>query len=137
MSDYSTRLVVVVAGYKNEMRNFINANPGLKSRFNVWVDFEDYSKKELYNIFESLCKTYNYKVKNDEVKQFIENEIQIQMNEQGEYFGNARFIRTYFDELVERQSDYVLKNINSDEINQEDLQCFSEELFTTNDVYFD
>ena len=119
------------------MRNFINANPGLKSRFNVWVDFEDYSKKELYNIFESLCKTYNYKVKNDEVKQFIENEIQIQMNEQGEYFGNARFIRTYFDELVERQSDYVLKNINSDEINQEDLQCFSEELFTTNDVYFD
>ena len=56
MSDHNNEIVVIVAGYKQEMKDFIATNPGLQSRFNTWVEFEDYTEDELYAIFEA-CAT--------------------------------------------------------------------------------
>ena len=57
MENNRDRLIVILAGYSKDMKNMIdNANPGLKSRFPIWLDFEDYSKEELVQIFVSMLK---------------------------------------------------------------------------------
>lgn len=58
MEDYRDRLVIIVAGYPNEMARFINANPGLQSRFNKYLYFEDYKPEELVNIFNSIVSLH-------------------------------------------------------------------------------
>ena len=60
MEDDRDRLVVIIAGYTNEIRNFVNSNPGLSSRFNRYIDFPDYSEDELAEIFKSLLSKYDY-----------------------------------------------------------------------------
>ena len=60
MEDYRDRLVVIVAGYKNEMQRFIDSNPGLQSRFNRYIDFPDYSGDELSQIFKMYMKKNQY-----------------------------------------------------------------------------
>jgi stage V sporulation protein K len=60
MEDHREDLVVIVAGYKNEMSRFIDSNPGLKSRFARSIHFEDYSPAELTNIFKVRCEQHGY-----------------------------------------------------------------------------
>ena len=62
MEDDRSRLVVILAGYSGEMETFIEANPGLRSRFNRYIDFPDYSAEELVQIFMSLAES-NVKAK--------------------------------------------------------------------------
>ena len=62
MEDYRDRLVVIIAGYKDEMQRFIDSNPGLQSRFNRYIDFPDYSGKELTEIFKMYMKKNQYSV---------------------------------------------------------------------------
>ena len=54
MEDHRDDLVVIVAGYPDLMERFINSNPGLKSRFNKYIHFEDYTPEELLEIFDSM-----------------------------------------------------------------------------------
>lgn len=98
MEDHREDLVVIVAGYKDEMSRFIDSNPGLKSRFSRSIHFEDYSASELTEIFKVRCEQHGYLLSNktlnsvqDLVKQF---ETQI-----GE-LGNGRFVRNIFDRCV-------------------------------------
>jgi stage V sporulation protein K len=65
MEDLRGDLVVIAAGYKNEMKAFINANPGLRSRFRTYIDFEDYTGKELCDIFLRILKKNDYKITED------------------------------------------------------------------------
>ena len=60
MEDDRDRLIVILAGYPNEMQRFIDTNPGLQSRFSRYIHFPDYSAKELYVIFEMYAKKYDY-----------------------------------------------------------------------------
>ena len=66
MEDNRKDLVVIVAGYTNLMENFINSNPGLKSRFNKYIEFKDYSAEELIEIFDMQCRKYNYTFSTEE-----------------------------------------------------------------------
>jgi stage V sporulation protein K len=98
MEDHRNDLVVIVAGYKDEMSRFIDSNPGLKSRFSRAIHFEDYSASELTEIFKVRCEQHGYLLSDkalnsvqDLVKQF---ETQI-----GE-LGNGRFVRNIFDRCV-------------------------------------
>lgn len=98
MEDHREDLVVIVAGYKDEMSRFIDSNPGLKSRFSRSIHFEDYSASELTEIFKIRCEQHGYLLSDktlnsvqDLVKQF---ETQI-----GE-LGNGRFMRNIFDRCV-------------------------------------
>lgn len=60
MEDHRNDLIVIVAGYTDEMKKFIGSNPGLKSRFNKYIEFEDYSEQQLLEIFKKMCVENNY-----------------------------------------------------------------------------
>jgi AAA+ superfamily predicted ATPase len=62
MEDNRDDLIVIVAGYPEPMGKFLKSNPGLESRFNTFIHFDDYTSNELYSIFVGLCKKYNYKI---------------------------------------------------------------------------
>jgi AAA+ superfamily predicted ATPase len=104
MEDNRKDLVVIVAGYPEEMENFLNANPGLKSRFYKTIQFEDYSPDELGEIFASICNSKGYSYDSDvfkKVKQLIANE----QNKNKEQFGNGRGIRNIFEKIEMNQAN--------------------------------
>ncbi len=99
MEDNRDRLIVIVAGYRDEMDQFIESNPGLKSRFTKTVDFPDFSAFELSQIFERFTKEYGYKLSADAAS-LIPKMIDAKKAKQTEHFGNARFIRNAFHDSV-------------------------------------
>jgi SpoVK/Ycf46/Vps4 family AAA+-type ATPase len=101
MEDHRDDVVVIVAGYSHEMRQFIAANPGLASRFSRTVQFENYSPSELAQIMELMCRQNSYA---------LEHETQAQLAAffermpKDESFGNGRTVRKIFEEMVGRQA---------------------------------
>lgn len=113
MEDYRDDLVVIVAGYTNEMKEFIDMNPGLRSRFNKYINFDNYAADEMLEIFKGQCEKAQFIL--DEGAQskalaYFENH---QGNEQ---FGNARGVRNYFDRVVTAQATRILTMSNPSEI---------------------
>lgn len=104
MEDDRDRLVVILAGYTNEIKGFINSNPGLQSRFNRYIQFDDYSADELLEILRSNLKKSRYKIKRDAfewMRSYIRNKVVMK----DERFGNARFIRNAFEKIIQNQAD--------------------------------
>lgn len=111
MEDYRDRLVVIVAGYENEMEQLMNTNPGLKSRFKTKIDFPDYTAHELNGIFRQLCKEHGYEPTIDAVTSAIRL-FEAMHKTKGEHFGNGRSVRNAFERTIMRQSSrlaYVRK----------------------------
>jgi stage V sporulation protein K len=101
MVDHADDLVVIVAGYKDEMTRFIESNPGLKSRFSRSIHFADYSPIELVEIFKTRCEHCGYRI-SAEVLVLVEqlaNEFESQIGE----LGNGRFIKNVFDRCIALQ----------------------------------
>lgn len=126
MEDDRDRLVVILAGYTNNMARFITTNPGLESRFNRYIDFPDYSSDELYKIFMTLIKKYEYII-DAEAEIYIQELIQSEVTSKGEQFGNARFIRNLFEKVLANQANRLAKeqNLSADclrTITKEDCQ---------------
>lgn len=117
MEDYRDRLVVIVAGYPDEMKQFIEANPGLKSRFTQYVEFEDYSPKELVEIFKQFCREYYYRLSSD-AEQRLMLYVEKICSERGKGFGNAREMRNLFQKMEESLSMRItgLTNPTPDEL---------------------
>lgn len=104
MEDERNRLVVILAGYTNEMTEFINSNSGLQSRFNRYIEFPDYSCEELVKIFEFIANENDCVVSTEaltHVKKIIETEV---LNK-NKNFGNARFVRNLFENIITRQAN--------------------------------
>jgi len=101
MEDYRDRLVVIVAGYKEEMDHFIDSNPGLKSRFKTYVDFEDYTSEELFKIFLHLGSEYGVRPSLD--AQIAISNLMASLETGKKGFGNGRTVRNIFDECLARQ----------------------------------
>ena len=123
MEDNREDFVVIVAGYPGPMRNFINSNPGLQSRFNKYFDFPDYSASELVAIFGRLCDSYQYHL-TDEANEKIKSMIQMIEDNKGENFANARTIRNLFEKIIARQSGRLAEggsDLDMTEIRPEDL----------------
>ncbi|MCC8129661.1 MAG: AAA family ATPase [Clostridiales bacterium] len=106
MEDHRKELVVIVAGYSNLMMKFIHSNPGLESRFNKYIYFDDYTGPELDEIFRSICQKNGYQVE-DALKERLPGFFQTLYDERDENFGNARDVRNLFEKLVSIQSDRV------------------------------
>lgn len=106
MEDNRKDLVVIVAGYTEPMKKFVESNPGLKSRFNKYIEFPDYSVDELEEIFYMNCKKYDYKVE-DDVKHQIRALITSRKMGSIENFANAREIRNLFEEIITNQAKRV------------------------------
>ncbi len=108
IEDNRDQLVVIMAGYGEEMKTFIDTNPGFQSRFNRYIHFQDYNAEELLKIFESLCKKLDYTLTNEahgRLKETFETAYQ----NKDENFGNARFVRNIFEKTLENQANRIAK----------------------------
>lgn len=118
MEDDRDRLVVIVAGYTNEIKTFIDSNPGLSSRFNRYINFPDYSKTELMEIFKRLATKYHYSLSND-AEEALSELLEDTLSKGDEHFGNGRFVRNLFEKVIERQANRLAKeDLNSVNINE-------------------
>ena len=104
MEDYRDRLVVIVAGYKIEMKRFIDSNPGLQSRFNRYIDFPDYSPKELTDIFKMYMKKNQYTI-SEETENYLKEQFEYAVAHKDRNFGNARFARNVFEKSIQAQAN--------------------------------
>ena len=104
MEDYRDRLVVIVAGYKNEMKRFIDSNPGLQSRFNRYIDFPDYSPEELVKIFKMYMKKNQYTLAED-AEEYLLEQFENAVAHKDRNFGNARFARNVFEKSIQAQAN--------------------------------
>jgi SpoVK/Ycf46/Vps4 family AAA+-type ATPase len=108
MEDNRDDFVVIVAGYTGPMKKFIDSNPGLKSRFNKYIEFPDYNIDELEQIFYMNCDKYDYKVDED-VKHQVRALITAKKIENIDNFANAREVRNLFEEIITNQARRVSK----------------------------
>lgn len=126
MEDNRDDLVVIVAGYTNLMEKFLDSNPGLRSRFNKFIMFEDYSGEELMEIMVSMCKKQEYMLSRDAYETAMEYFKKI-AEEKPEGFANARDVRNYLEKAIARQATRIVGLTEVDNnilaiIEKEDLQ---------------
>lgn len=120
LEDDRGKFICIVAGYTEQMHDFIDSNPGLKSRFTQTIHFDDYNPDELTEIFLNLAKEKNFVV--DEVtrgavyRQFEQLYLRRDKN-----FGNAREARRIFDEAVEKQSQRLMGMMGNPSFQEDDL----------------
>lgn len=107
MEDYREDLVVIVAGYTNEMEQFLRSNTGLVSRFNKYIDFPDYSDEELLRILEGMAKEAGFHLAK-ETGELVAHYLQTMEPEEKDKFGNARGIRNLFEKMVTAQANRVV-----------------------------
>lgn len=104
MEDDRDRLIVILAGYSNEMEEFINSNPGLRSRFNRYIYFPDYSSTELYDIFKLNVEKNEYVLTNT-ASEYLKKQLDTIVSGRIKDFGNARFVRNYFELSIQHQAN--------------------------------
>ena len=103
MEDDRNRLVVILAGYNDEMKLFIDSNPGLQSRFNNYIQFNDYSEEELFEIFIKMTEENDYKVDSDAIEK-LHNIFHKAYLTKDKQFGNARYVRNLFENALQKQA---------------------------------
>ena len=108
MEDNRDNLIVIVAGYTELMQEFVDSNPGLRSRFNKYINFEDYSGDELYEIFLSMCKKQEYEP-NAQGKAYVKELLNIWAKSHDENFANAREVRNYLERSIARQASRIVE----------------------------
>ncbi len=107
MEDDRGDLIVIVAGYTDEMKDFIDSNPGLKSRFNKFIEFSDYASDELLRIFKLMCSNQDYVMTGD-TEEYVKEHLQKLTQSGEENFANAREVRNYFERCLERQANRII-----------------------------
>ena len=108
MEDDRDRLVVILAGYTEEMKRFISTNPGLESRFNRYIGFPDYSEDELLKIFMKQVEKFEY-VLDDDALEIVKGLIHENFINKDKQFGNARFVRNLFEKILANQANRLAK----------------------------
>ena len=113
MEDNRDRLVVIVAGYTGPMEQFIDSNPGLKSRFNKYIRFDDYTPEELIQILEGMCKGKDYTL-SPEAREVAVRYFESRVESKAEDFANAREARNYLEKAITNHATRVVKLKNPD-----------------------
>ena len=103
MEDDRDRLVVVLAGYTGEMECFINANPGLRSRFNRYINFPDYTEEELCEIYMASVTSNQYEMTKAAIEK-LHTVVSSALSRKDSHFGNGRYVRNLFEKTIERQA---------------------------------
>jgi SpoVK/Ycf46/Vps4 family AAA+-type ATPase len=103
MEDHRDRLIVILAGYENEMERLLASNPGLKSRFKTKIDFPDYEPAELFAIFEHLTEEQAYMLSSEASQKAMKLFSQMHAG-RGDDFGNGRSVRNAFERAVMNQA---------------------------------
>ena len=120
LEDDRGKFICIVAGYTDNMHDFIDSNPGLKSRFTQTIHFDDYTPDELTEIFINLCKGKNFTV-DEETQGAIHRQFEQLYLRRDKNFGNAREARRIFDQAVEKQSQRLVESVNDPNFKEEDM----------------
>lgn len=108
MEDNRDNLIVIVAGYPALMEEFLNSNPGLRSRFNKYIFFEDYTPEQEVAILESMAGKQEYqlesKARKEAVRFFTER-----VNSKPASYANARDARNYLEKAISNQADRIIQ----------------------------
>jgi len=104
MEDHRHELVVIVAGYSEEMERFLSANPGLRSRFQRNIAFPDYTAQEMYLIFQHFAESQQLSLADTPARRKLRERLERLVAEKTENFGNARTVRNLFEQTLERQA---------------------------------
>ena len=123
IEDNRDDLVIIVAGYTDEMENFLKSNTGLISRFNKFINFPDYTKEELVSILAVMAEKAGLKI-DDAAKQKVLELLRKKRKEQWKDFGNARGMRNMFEKFVVNQANRLVKLENP---TRDDLMTIKEE----------
>ena len=126
MEDDRDKLVVIIAGYTNEMKRFIDANPGLQSRFNRYIDFPDYSSGELTDIFKMYLRKNQYNI-TPAAEEILKEKLDYAVAHKDRNFGNARYVRNMFEKAIQQQANRLSGVSNATksqltELTEEDIQ---------------
>jgi stage V sporulation protein K len=113
MEDNRQDLVVIVAGYPIEMKRFIEANPGLQSRFNKSLSFADYTPEELMAIFLRLCNESDYKL-SEAAGATLATYFDVAYKNRDLKFGNARLVRNIFEKAITNVANRVVQDPQAD-----------------------
>ena len=120
LEDDRGKFICIVAGYTDQMHDFIDSNPGLKSRFTQTIHFDDYTPDELTEIFVNLAKGKNFTVDED-TRGAIHRQFEQLYLRRDKNFGNAREARRIFDQAVEKQSQRLVGEMNNPDFSKEDM----------------
>lgn len=120
MEDHREDLVVIVAGYPDLMNEFLNTNPGLRSRFNKFINFADYTPEELIDIFESMCNKSGY-IASDECMEHVKKYFEKRYMTRNANFANGRDVRNFFEMAMVNQANRLSTDTD---ISNEDLEKF-------------
>ncbi len=123
LEDMRDDLIVIVAGYTELMEQFVNSNPGLKSRFNRFLEFPDYTVDELMGIFDMRCKKGGYRLKDDQARAALRWKL-TEASKDLSTFGNARGVRNLFEQALTKQADRIA---GAGEFSKEDLVTLTAE----------
>lgn len=104
MEDDRDKLVVILAGYSREMNDFLEANSGIKSRINNYINFPDYTSSELFKIYQQNIKR-NDCVLDKDAEPTVKDYISKAVATKDAYFGNARFVRNFVEKTLEEQAN--------------------------------
>ena len=120
LEDDRGKFICIVAGYTDNMHDFIDSNPGLKSRFTQTIHFDDYTPDELTEIFINLAKGKNFTV-DEETKGAVHRQFEQLYLRRDKNFGNARDARRIFDQAVEKQSQRLVTMMGDPNFKDEDM----------------
>lgn len=126
MEDHRDDLIVIVAGYTELMEEFLESNPGLRSRFNKFLTFEDYTAEEEVEILLNNCKRQEYMLSRDaleEAKRFFTDRVA----KKTASYANARDVRNYLEKAISNQASRIVKLTNIDEIDKNILAIIEKE----------
>ncbi len=123
LEDYREDLVVIVAGYTEPMKQFFESNPGLKSRFNNFIEFDDYNARELMDILISMSQAEDYVI-SDKAQELLSKLFIRTFESKGNEFANGRFVRNIFESMMMNHARRVVQ-LESPTLQQ--LKEFSED----------
>lgn len=129
MEDHRTNLVVIAAGYPAEMNQFLDSNPGLRSRFTRTVPFRDYNFQELQQIFNQMLKSAGLNL-DETAETTLTQRIEQLVEGEGDHFANGRSVRKLFEQVRANQANRLLGNDIKIILGQAELT-----LITRDDLY--
>lgn len=124
MSDGDGDLAIIVAGYPDEMKNFLESNPGLRSRFTMHYDFPDYTPQDLMRIAEYTADKRSI-VFNPEAKELLYKKLVESYRERDKTFGNARYVNTLIDESKMNMGLRIMQHANPVDLNKDELSTIT------------
>ena len=113
MEDNRDNTVIIVAGYPKEIEQFIQSNPGLKSRFNTYINFENYNSEELLKILQALINSNDYKISDKDLKKILKHFDKIDTKNIS--FANGRYVRNLFEDAIKNQASRISMDSGLDE----------------------